>query len=145
MIALVTVLARVGVLIGALLCASCASRLAPPAKNVSVGGAPHAWPTPVTLAADAAPRILAMHFSSLDLSRTQTWRAEFVTSTNTASLEVRTNLFAINVPQRGIGRFAFTLNVLDVPPIFLRKYELRVIARNAKGVPVEEDAPFQIR
>jgi hypothetical protein len=60
-------------------------------------------------------------------------------------MEVRTNLFAIDVPKTGAGRFGFSLDVYDAPPIFLRKYRLRVIARNAEGKPVEEDAPFEIR
>lgn len=86
-----------------------------------------------------------MHFSSLDVRRGQRWRASFVTSTNTAAMEVRTNLFAINVPRVAPGRFAFTLDVFDTPPIFLRDYRLRVIARNAAGLATEEDAPFRIR
>lgn len=125
--------------------AGCATRPTPMPANAFVGSAPHPWPTPQVLAAAAAPRILAMAFSSLDVSRPGRWRGAFVTSTNVASMEVRTNLFAINVPKTGEGRFAFTLNVFAVPPIFLRGYRLRVIARNAAGIPVEENAPFRIR
>ena len=58
---------------------------------------------------------------------------------------MRTNLFSINVPRRAPGRFAFTLNVLDTPPIFVRAYSLRVIARNSAGQEYEEDLPFRIR
>ncbi len=86
-----------------------------------------------------------MRFSSLELVRPTTWRAQFVTSTNVAAMDVRTDLFAINVPKTGAGRFAFTLHVYDVPPIFLRAYRLRVIARNAAGKATEEDVPLQIR
>ena len=86
-----------------------------------------------------------MRFSSLDVQRGQTWRANFVVSTNTAAMEVRTNLFAINVPRTAPGRFAFTLDIFDAPPIFLRAYRLRVIARNAAAVATEENAPFRIR
>ena len=60
----------------------------------------------------APPRILAMRFSSLDVHRGQEWSGSFVTGTNVASVEVRTNLFSINVPHRSPGRFAFTLDVL---------------------------------
>ena len=86
-----------------------------------------------------------MRFSSLDVRRGERWSGAFIASTNVASLEVRTNLFSINVPKRTAGRFAFTLNVLDTPPIFVRAYRLRVIARNSAGKPYEEDLPFRIR
>ncbi|HEY0797604.1 MAG TPA: hypothetical protein VGD50_00565, partial [Candidatus Baltobacteraceae bacterium] len=69
----------------------------------------------------------------------------FVAATNTASIEVRTNLFSVDVPRTQIGRFAFTLDVLDVPPIFIRDYQLRVIARNSSGERREEDLPLHIR
>jgi hypothetical protein len=86
-----------------------------------------------------------MRFSSLDVRRGGRWSGEFVTGTNVASVEVRTNLFSIDVPRRTYGRFVFTLDVLDTPPIFVRAYRLRVIARNSAGQAYEEDLPFRIR
>lgn len=86
-----------------------------------------------------------MRFSSLNIRRGQRWAGAFVTGTNVASIEVRTNLFSINVPRRSPGRFAFVLNVLDTPPIFVRAYRLRVIARNSAGRTYEEDLPFRLR
>lgn len=86
-----------------------------------------------------------MRFSSLEVRRGERWWGRFVTGTNVASIEVRTNLFSINVPHLSPGVFAFSLDVLDVPPIFVRTYNLRVIARNSPGVEYEEDMPFQIR
>jgi len=92
-----------------------------------------------------------MHFSSLDVCRRpygscrNEWSATFLTSTNVASLEVRTNLFSINVPRTDFGKFAFSVHVLDLPPIFIRDYRLRVIARNSAGLAYEEDLPFSIR
>ena len=83
-----------------------------------------------------------MDFSSLHLRRGTTWRAHFITSTNTASLEVRTNLFSIDVPRSTFGRFSFSLELLDWPPIFTRAYALRVIARNSAGVRSEQDLPL---
>ncbi len=66
-------------------------------------------------------------------------------SSNVASVEVRTNLFSIDAPKRGVGRFAFEVAVYDLPPIFVRAYRLRVIARTTAGVEAEEDLPFRIR
>ncbi len=102
-------------------------------------------PAPI-VAANAAPaRIVAMHFSSNDVRRGQTWSGTIVTTTNVASVEVRTNLFSINAPRRNYGRFAFYVHVFDVPPIFVRRYTVRVIARNTAGAAAEEDFPLRIR
>jgi hypothetical protein len=122
---------------------ACASRLPDPPANVAVGLA--ALPTPRLEPNEAPPRILAMRFSSLDVRRGERWSAAIVTGTNVASVEVRTNLFSINVPKGAPGRFSFVLNVLDTPPIFVRAYTLRVIARNSAGAEFEEDLPFRIR
>jgi hypothetical protein len=66
-------------------------------------------------------------------------------SSNVASVEVRTNLFSINARKKGVGLFSFEAGVYDLPPIFVRPYRLRVIARTTVGVEAEEDLPFRIR
>lgn len=123
---------------------ACASRQ-PDVPHLASIGNPVALPTPRTAANDARPQILAMHFSSLDVTRGTTWTGSFITTTNVASVEVRTNLFSIDVPRKGFGRFIFTLDVLDTPPIFVRAYRLRVLARNSAGEIEEQDLPFRIR
>jgi len=125
---------------------ACVTHLPPVAANTSVGPAlPASWPSPPAAAGDAAPRIVAAHFSSLEVKRGEIWSGTFVTGTNTASLEVRTNLFSINVPRTAYGRFAFDVDIYDTPSIFIRPYRLRVIARNTAGEETEEDLPFVIR
>jgi len=118
-------------------------RLPVPPANVTIGSA--ILPTPQVEPNGAPPRILGMRFSSLDVLRGEHWSATIVTGTNVASVEVRTNLFSINVPKRAPGRFTFVLHVLDAPPIFVRAYRLRVIARNSAGAQYEENVPFRIR
>jgi hypothetical protein len=136
-------LGRTGALAFAAVLGACASHLPDPPANVAIGAV--GMPTPLVQPNDAPPRILAMHFSSLDVRRRQHWSGALVTGTNVASVEIRTNLFSINVPKRSPGRFSFVLNVLDTPPIFVRAYRLRVIARNSAGSEYEEDLPFRIR
>jgi hypothetical protein len=86
-----------------------------------------------------------MRFSAPVVQRGQNWSGEIVTPTNVASVEVRTSLFSIDVPRKDYGHFAFQVHVLDVPPIFIRAYEVRVIARNSAGAEAEEDFPLRIR
>lgn len=98
------------------------------------------------LSADAAPRIVALHFrSGLAVGRGGAFAGTIVTSSNVASVELRTNLFSINAVKAGVGRFAFDVDVYDLPSIFIRPYALRVIARNTRGDETEEDLPFRIR
>lgn len=129
----------------ALAIGGCAAR--PPAlpANVALGARPIRGVAPAVAQPDAPARIISVWLSSDDVARGKTWAGEIVTTTNVASVEVRTNLFSIDVPRRTFGRFAFYLRVFDVPPIFIRAYRLRVIARTAAGTPVEEDLPFRIR
>ncbi|MGZ3503264.1 MAG: hypothetical protein ACXVAM_04315 [Vulcanimicrobiaceae bacterium] len=126
------------------LCACASAPVASP-PNLHVGTSPATLPSPRARANDAAPQIQAIALSSLDVRRGQRWSGRIVTSTNVASVEIRTNLFSLDVPRTDFGRFAFTLNVFDLPPIFIRPYWLRVIARNAAGEAVEEDMPFRLR
>ena len=137
-------LLRIGPLCCAALLGACASHLPDPPANVAVGLAA-TLPAPQLEPNEAPPRILGMRFSSLDVHRGDRWSGDVVTGTNVASLEVRTNLFSINVPKRSPGRFAFVVSLLDTPPIFVRAYRLRVIARNSAGEAFEEDLPFRIR
>ena len=122
----------------------CAAHSAAVPANIRFGG-DALLPAPRIASPNAAPRIVAAWFSASQVARGQTWSGRIVTTTNVASVEVRTSLFSIDVPRRGFGRFAFDLRVFDVPPIFLRAYRVRTIARNSAGVAAEEDFPFRIR
>jgi hypothetical protein len=122
-------------------CASAATRIP---ENASVGSRAD-LPVPPVRSNDAPPQILAMHFNALDLRRPSLWSGAFVTSTNVASLEVRSNLFSIDATRKSFGTFAFAVDVYDLPSIFLRSYRVRVIARNSAGAQTEEDVPLTIR
>lgn len=124
--------------------AACAPHAVSVPSNLTFGSSA-ALPAPLAAPNDAPPRILAMRFSGDRVARGQNWSAAIITSTNVASVEVRTNLFSIDVPRRTYGDFRFSLHVFDVPPIFIRAYRVRVIARNSAGASVEEDLPFRIR
>lgn len=128
--------------------AGCASHPPELPRNVAVAArslSARPLPSPAERAPAAAPELLGMRFTSLAVERGEHWAGEFVTGSNVASVEVRTNLFSIDVPRTGVGRFAFSIDLLDTPPIFIRTYALRVIARNAAGAETEEDLPFEIR
>lgn len=114
--------------------------------NVTAGArAPHSFPIPMS-SPDAPPRIV--HIAYVPLVRRgpgERFSGTIWASSNVASVEVRSNLFSINARKRGVGLFTFDADVYDLPPIFVRAYRLRVIARTTEGVEAEEDLPFRIR
>lgn len=113
--------------------------------NVRIGASAIALPAPLRRLNDAPAMIQAVALSSNDVRRGEEWSGQIVTTTNVASVEIRTNLFSLNVPRQTFGRFAFRLHVFDLAPIFIRAYRLRVIARNSAGMIAEEDLPFRLR
>jgi hypothetical protein len=123
---------------------ACAHPLPPLPPNASVGEArPASWPAMQIEPPGAMPQIQAMHFSSLDVKAGSDWDGEFVASSNTASIEVKTNLFEFSVPRPKVGYFAFHFHVIDVPAFFIRAYGLSVIARNTAGDRTEVKIPFR--
>jgi hypothetical protein len=132
-------------LVGIAVLAGCGSHRATIPANAYVGErAPAAWPTPRIARPDAPAEIQAMRFSSLEVKLGNDWSGQFVASSNTASIEVATNLFSFSVPRPRIGDFRFRFHLLDVPAFFVRAYPLRVIARNSAGVETVEVVPFRI-
>lgn len=112
--------------------------LSPTASN-------HAYTIPMR-APDAPPAIVHIAYvPSVTRGPGQRFAGTIWTSSNVASVEMRTNLFSINAHKRDVGRFDFDVAVYDLPPIFVRTYTLRAIARNTAGVEAEEDLPLRIR
>ncbi len=132
-----------GTLFALALLSACAPIPSHMPTNVSIGRGLPASPAPAGNA--EAPRILAVRFNTLSVARPATWSGTVVTTTNVASVELRTNQFSLNLPRTAYGVFRFRVHVYDLPAEFLRRYSLRVIARNPAGDAVEEDVPFTIR
>lgn len=124
---------------------ACSSAAPPAPANVYVGDFQKTRALAPQRSNDAPPEITSIRFNSLDVKRGSVWEGQIDTSTNVASVEVRTNLFSINAKRPDYGHFNFKVDVFDVPSIFIRGYDLRVIARNSAGRETEEDLPFQIR
>lgn len=84
--------------------------------------------------------------SSLTISAGIWLDGEIVTSTNVASVEVRTAAFSIDADHTGPGTFQFHTHVLELPPLARRHtLELSIIARNTAGVQGVEYTAVSIR
>ena len=127
-----------------LLLAACASRVDLP-DNVTVSGSP---PAQLRAGPDldfaAPPQISAVWLSSLLLTRGANWSGQISTSTNAASVEVRTDSFSFSVPRVRTGMFAFSYAIPDVPPYLRRRFVLHIVARNAAGDRYDEAVPIEI-
>ncbi|HTC30144.1 MAG TPA: hypothetical protein VK702_05410 [Candidatus Acidoferrum sp.] len=91
------------------------------------------WPAAVPAAPDDAPRIIALQMNETSIAPGSEWTGRIATTTNVASVEVRTESFSFNATRVAFGQFAFDQHVLDIVPQYKRAYSLHVIARNAAG------------
>jgi cytochrome oxidase Cu insertion factor (SCO1/SenC/PrrC family) len=106
--------------------------------------APASWVRPHPAAVAAPAEIQAVRVSSLDLRPGEDWDGDIVASTNTASLEIGTNLFDFSAPRSQPGHFHFNFHIIDIPALFVRPYVLYIKARNTAGDVSELDVPFRI-
>jgi hypothetical protein len=111
----------------------------------AVLASPSPWPRPLTLPPNAPPQILALWMNETAIAGGKPWSGRLVTSTNVASVEVRTESFSFVCDRSAFGVFEFTQNILDVVPQYRRPYTLHVIARNARGDAAEWLVPISIR
>ncbi|MFY9739868.1 MAG: hypothetical protein WAK11_12590 [Candidatus Cybelea sp.] len=103
------------------------------------------WPTPLLLPPDAPPHILALWMNETSIQPGRIWAGRIVTSTNVASVEVRTESFSFAADRHAFGVFTFSQTVLDVIPQYRRAYTLEVIARNTRGDSDKRFVPIVIR
>lgn len=120
---------------------------APPAAQTlsaqSVTHLPEPWPTALVATDGAPPRILAVYVNETRIANGDHWRGRIATSTNVASLEIRTESFSFVAQRTGFGEFSFDVHVLDLPPQYRRGYMLQIIARNAGGARDERYVPIR--
>jgi len=124
------------------LCA-CESQTAPKPspRIVFASKIPSPWPHAVLAAADALPRIINVWLSSSTIAPGSTLDGAIATTSNVASVEVRTAAFSINSSHVAPGQFRFHTRVLELPPLArLHTYTLDVIARNTAGQAQVEQA-----
>jgi hypothetical protein len=95
------------------------------------------WPATIANAPAAPPHIIALWMNSTSIAPGMRWFGRIATTTNVASVEIRTESFSFNATRVAFGQFVFLQHVLDIVPQYKRPYTLQIIARNAAGV---EDA-----
>ena len=134
--------AAVVVLLTAVACSQSSGRHIDAKRVVIV---PSHWPTPQALSPDAPPRILGLWMNETTIQPGRKWTGRIVTSTNVASVEVRTESFSFSADRRRFGVFEFSQIILDIIPQYRRAYVLHVIARNTRGDTDERLVPIVIR
>ena len=74
-----------------------------------------------------------MHLSSVKVPPGSVWSGRIATTTNVASLEVRS------------PSFTFNASALVIPPMLRRPYTVEFVARNTAGVADERDVRVDFR
>ncbi|HVS45803.1 MAG TPA: hypothetical protein VMS32_03980 [Verrucomicrobiae bacterium] len=105
---------------------------------------PTDWPLAPVAAADAAPAIARIWMSTLQLHQGESFDSAILTSTNVASVEVRTASFSIDVPRTSFGHFAFHLKAIVLPSFIKHTYVLWIIARNTAGTQDRQTAYLDV-
>jgi len=105
-----------------------------PVNPRAVTVAPARWPSAVVAAPNDPPRIVALLMNETSIFPGSEWTGRIATTTNVASLEIRTESFSFNATRIGFGQFVFDQHVLDIVPQYKRAYTLQIIARNAAGI-----------
>lgn len=104
------------------------------------------WPPAPVAPPNASPRILRIWISTLTLEPGSWLNGAILTTSNAASVEVRTAAFSINSTHVAPGMFRFHTLILELPPLARRHtYPLNIIARNAGGAEQIEVAPLTIK
>jgi hypothetical protein len=123
-----------------------ASTSAPSASAApSAQASPVATPTILMLAPNAPPEILWVAFSSLTPKVGDLVTETVLTSSNVASVEIRTGGYGFAVPKVDVGRFEGAYRVPSLPFFVSKSLLLEVIARNAAGVAAQRSVSMQIR
>lgn len=108
--------------------------------------APHAVSVkPVAEAPNAPPRILAMSISMPVAHGGDVVSGTVETSSNVASVEAKIAGYSSSMQKIGVGRFALTYRVPNLPFFLHRTYSIEVIARNSRGDAVRSSVPITIR
>jgi hypothetical protein len=135
---------RLPVALALLMLAACARFVEVP-DNVTVSTRAARLPPGPTADFAAAPAIRAIWFSTLTLDRGANWAGAITTSSNVASVELRTDSFSFSVPRDRIGAFAFSYAIPDVPPYLRRSWVGPGVGPNSARDRIDEAVPIEIR
>jgi len=126
-------------------CGDCLPK-GPPPPVVVAPTRPMHWPKPMWSEIDDTPRILAAWMSTLAIEPGIWLDGLITTSTNVASVEVRTAAFSINTTRVRAGEFSFHTRILELPPLSrFHSYALQIIARNPGGDEDVDRAVLEIK
>ena len=104
-----------------------------------------ALPTPLVLAPDAPPQILAVSMSSPELRSGETVTGTVITSTNVAAVEVRLHGRAKRLNRTDFGVWQLTFVVPKFPFFMRHRYTAQVIALNSAGMEAAQPVTFLLR
>jgi hypothetical protein len=102
-------------------------------------------PTPEPTPLNVPPKILAVQLSPSRVKAGDTWNGDIMTTTNVASLEVRTPSFQFNARRIDYGEFNFSIRVPSIPPQSRRLYAVVFTARNPRGIAAERNVQVDFR
>jgi hypothetical protein len=124
------------------------SHPAAPATTAATPAPPAAAATPTPaiprLPSDAAPRIVSIAVDKTTVGSGDRVSGTVLTSSNVASVEVRVAGYGVSLDKVGVGRFTLNYTLGNLPFFVRGTYEMRVIARNARGDSAQQTLPITV-
>jgi len=112
----------------------------PPTTAPSASPAPATpLPTPLVLASDAPPQILAVQMSDYVLHSGERISGTVVTSTNVTAVEIHLGGRTARLPQASPGVFSVSYRMPNIPFFMRGRYTGQIVALNAAGARAQRD------
>jgi hypothetical protein len=97
------------------------------------------------LDANAPPQILSYSLSASTVNVGQTVSGVVLTSSNVASVEASIASYVMPLIKTGVGQFALSYTVPNIPKAFRGTYALKIMAHNAAGVTANASTSITIK
>lgn len=111
----------------------------PPAATANPAASPTAKATPLVVAMDAPPQIVAIDLASPVFHSNETVTGSVVTTTNVQSVSLELAGRSMDLPKIEDGRFGMSYHVPQIPFFMKHAYTVHVVAKTANGAQAVRD------
>jgi len=105
----------------------------------NTGASPAANPTPMVVAMNAPPQIVAIDLASPVFHSNETVTGSVITTTNVQTVSLELAGRSMDLPKLEDGRFGMSYHVPQIPFFMKHAYTVHVVAKTASGAQATRD------